>query len=141
MKPLVMRLVVVALSFALGACARAPSDSPEAAYRAFAEALRRGDGRTAYAALSSATRERVEARTRAVSEASQGLVKNDPALVFFQSGTRPGPLGELTRVSADDAQAVLEVAGASGPQEVKLVRESGRWLVDLSDPLARRELP
>lgn len=135
------RAVVMSLSLLLGACAREPADSPEAAYRGFAEALRRGDGRAAYAALSPATKAKVEARTKELSQASGGLIKEDPALVFFQSGTPPRPIGEVKRLSADETAAVLEVAGAAGPQQVKLVRESGRWLVDLTEPLERRDTP
>lgn len=141
MKRGVMGRVAITLWLLLGACAREPAGSPEAAYRAFAEALRRGDGRTAYAALTPATKAKIEARSKEVSQASGGLVKDDPALIFFQSGTPPGPIGQVKRVSGDDAVAVLEVAGAQGPQRVKLVHETGRWLVDLSESLERRDAP
>ena len=77
-------------------------------------------------------------------EASKGVVRDEPELLLFQ-GTRPGPLGEVTQVKADDTSALLKVASAAGPREVKLVKDSGKWLIDLSDtipqPTERRETP
>lgn len=134
-------LVVIAVAGSGLACARAPADSPEAAWRAFAIAVRKGDARGAYAALSPATREKIEARARAIAAASGGVIKNEPALMFFQSGTRPAPMGDVKRLSADDAVAVLEVGVPGGSQQVKLVRDSGRWLVDLSDTPELRGAP
>jgi hypothetical protein len=116
-------------------CARPPPSSPQAAYEAFATALRRGDARTAYASLSRSTQDAMTARSRAISEASGGVVRDEPALAMFQSGTRPAPLGEVTLVEESAGRAVLEVSGV----RVRMIQDDGgRWAVDLSDLYAAK---
>ena len=137
----VMRLMwLVVLVALLAGCRREPPNSPEAAYRGFIEALQKGNTRKAWASLSAPTRHKVEERSKAIAEASKGVVRDEPELLLFQ-GTRPGPLGEVTQVKVDDTSALLQVASAGGPREVKLVKDSGKWLIDLSDTLERRDLP
>ncbi len=132
--------VLLSLLLVLPGCRRPAADSPEAAYRTFATALQRADTRRAWALLSPATKENVTARAKAISAASQGVVRDEPEALLFQA-SRPGPLGEVTQVKADDTSAVLKVATAGGEREVKLVKESGRWLIDLSDTLEDRGSP
>ena len=132
--------VVLLLVMAAGCRREAPTNSPEAAYRGFIEALQKGNTRKAWASLSAPTRHKVEERSKAIAEASKGVVRDEPELLLFQ-GTRPGPLGEVTQVKVDDTSALLQVASAGGPREVKLVKDSGKWLIDLSDTLERRDLP
>ncbi len=133
-----MRIVgVVLLVFVAAGCRREAPNSPEAAYRGFIEALQKGNTRKAWASLSPETRRKVEERSKAISEASKGVVRDEPELLLFQ-GTRPGPLGEVTQVKTDDSSAVLRVASTSGSREVKLVKDSGKWLVDLSDSIPTR---
>lgn len=133
------RLLPLLLSLcALAGCREQPPSTPEAAYRAFASALRAGDRAAAYAALSEPTREAIEARATQIAEASKGMVKNDPAVMLFQSGTRPEPLGEVKVLEQHDTTAVLEVGGA----RVTMVRDTaGRWRVDLHDAFAARGAP
>ncbi len=144
--PMVIRLIAVVLlvTVAVG-CRAEPANSPEAAYRAFIEAVQKGNTRKAWQSLSPATRQKVEERSKAIAEASKGVVRDEPELLLFQ-GTRPGPLGEVTQVKADDTSALLKVASASGAREVKLVKDSGKWLIELSDTIPhpkpeRRETP
>lgn len=139
---MLMRTVglVFLLVVATAGCRREPANSPEGAYRGFIEALQKGNTRKAWASLSAATRHKVEERSKAIAEASKGVVRDEPELLLFQ-GTRPGPLGEVTQVKADETSALLQVASASGPREVKLVKDSGKWLIDLSDTLDRRDKP
>lgn len=132
-------LAAVVVMAAVG-CRREAPDSPEGAYRGFVEALQRGNPRMAWSMLSPETREQVQARAKAIAETSKGVVRDEPESLLFQ-GTRPGPLGEVTRVSADEQRATLRVASASGTREVRLVRNSGRWLIDLSDNIERRGSP
>jgi hypothetical protein len=132
-------LAAVVVVAAVG-CRREAPDSPEGAYRGFIEALQRGNARKAWSMLSPGTREQVQARARAIAETSRGVVRDEPESLLFQ-GTRPGPLGEVTQVSADEQRATLRVASASGTREVKLVKNSGKWLIDLSDNIERRGSP
>jgi hypothetical protein len=141
-KQMVTRVMgVVVLLAVTASCRREPANSPEAAYRAFIEAVQKGNTRKAWASLSHRTRQKVEERSKAIAEASKGVVRDEPEQLLFQ-GTRPGPLGEVTQVKADDTSALLRVASASGPaREVKLVKDSGKWLIDLSDNIDRSDAP
>lgn len=125
---------MVAVLALTASCRREPANSPEAAYRAFIEAIQKGNTRKAWNALSSATRKKVEERSKAIAEASRGVVIDQPEQLLFQ-GTRPGPLGEVTQLEATESSALLRVASASGAREVKLVKDSGTWLIDLSDSI------
>ena len=119
----------------LVACDRPAPRTPEAGYRAFADAVRRGESKPAWAALSKGTQSRLEARSKAISEASKGLIRDEPALMLLQSGIRPAPSQEITvkTVTSDGGTATLEVAGNSGTQQITMIRDGDRWLVDLSD--------
>lgn len=119
-------------------CARPEAPTPENGYRAFAQALRVGDARTAWAALSPATQQLAQARSKALSEASGGVVKDEPALMLLQSGTRPrtepdGGLGRVTLLSTDGGAAVLEVTSGPTTQHITMVRVGTRWAVDLRE--------
>lgn len=109
----------------------------ELAYRAFVEAVRRGDSTTAWGALSQRTKQLMAAKSKIVSEASMGVVKDEPALMLFQSGTRPAPTGEVKVLESDGGTAVIEVSLSGRPHQIVMVRESDRWVVDLSDVLQR----
>lgn len=130
-----MRWAWLAVAVLGAGCDRPAEGSPEAAWHRFALALRRGDARAAYAGLSRETRALAETRARQISEASKGLVKNEPALMLFQAGTRPAPPGRVTVVEVAPTSAVLEVTGEAGTQRVKLVKDGEQWLVDLSQTL------
>jgi hypothetical protein len=121
-------------------CRQETENSPEAAYRSFIEAVQKGNTRKAWTALSPATRQKVTERSQAISEASKGVVRNEPEQLLFQ-GTRPGPVGKVSQLKADEVSALLSVTSASGPREVKLVKDSGKWLIDLSDTIPKRDAP
>ena len=130
-----MRLGVVLMFMLAVACRREPSTAtPELTYRTVTDALQKGQARQAWNLLSATTRERVTAKSKQLSEASQGLVRDEPETLLFQ-GSRPGVISEITQVRADETTATLEVKSAGGTHEVKLVKDSGKWLVDLSDTL------
>lgn len=121
-------------------CQRPAAPTPENGYRAFAEALRLGDARTAWAALSPATQQLAKVRSKAISEASGGVIKDEPALILLQSGMRPrtepdGSMGLVKLVSTDGGTAVLEVTSGATTQHITMVRVAARWAVDLCDIL------
>jgi hypothetical protein len=136
-----MRLAGFTLWFVLCACERPPApNTPQGSYLSFAEALRRGDSKGAWGLLSKPTQAAMEARARRISEASRlpgadggVLIKNEPALMLFQSGNRPGPIGEVALQSSDAGAAVLTVG--ADHQAISMVREGERWVVDLSATL------
>ena len=129
-----MRGLLLVAMLCFGACARAKPGTPEGAYLAFATALQRSDARTAWSLLTQSTRDVVKQKSKAISEASKGAVRDEPEVLLFAAG-RAGAPGEIKVVSADDARAVLKVTGAGGEREVTLVKDSGKWLIDLSDQL------
>lgn len=110
-----------------------PPDTAEGAYRSFNAALQRGNDEAAWKALSSATQKAMEARAKAIAEASKGAVQDDPRALLFQG--RPGVITGLTQLGTDGGVTVLEVATASGTREVKMVKDSGGWFVDLTENL------
>lgn len=119
----------------LGACGRPRWDKPDEAYRTFSSALRKGDLATAWGGLSEQTRKLAEARSKEVSAASGGSVKDEPMLMFFASGYKPLPQGDLKVATQEGQNAVVEVAigDAALPQAQKMTKEGDRWLVDLTD--------
>lgn len=121
-------------------CEKAPPKAvavtPEAAYLGFAESLERRDSAAAYQALSKGTRGHLEARTRAIADASAGLIPDAPARVLFESGSPARSVSELTVkvLERTENEATLEVTSPGGTQKVKMVREAPdeRWAVDLA---------
>jgi hypothetical protein len=138
-----MRLSLLVPITLLLACERPAPRTPEAGYRAFADAVRRGESKPAWAALTRPTQTALEARSKAISEASKGLIRDEPALMLLQSGIRATPSQELTikTLSSDGGTATLEVAGSTGTQRITMIHDGDRWLVDLSDVLLQGTNP
>lgn len=128
-------ILTLTLAGALSGCSRPRWDKPDEAYKAFSGALRRNEIKTAWDGLSEGTRKAAEARSKEVSKASGGSVKDEPMIMFFASGYKPLPQGEL-RVAKEEGQtAVVEVAISDGgvTQSQKMVKEGDRWVVDLTE--------
>lgn len=136
----VMRALLVVCLVGLSACRREPASSPEGVYRGFVDALQKGNARKAWAALSRPTQAKVEARSKLIVEASKGTVRDEPQLLLFQ-GSRPGPIEEIAQVRGDETSAVLQVKSGGGTREVKLLKDSGRWVIDLTDTLEGSNSP
>lgn len=137
--PMRAGLLLVVLVMIPG-CRRPAVDSPEAAYRTFVTALQRSDSKTAWKLLTPGTREKATALSKAISEASKGVVRDEPEILLFQS-SRPPTAGDITQVRADETTAVLKVSSAGGEREVKLVKDAGKWQIDLSDSIEGSDKP
>lgn len=126
---------VIVTLLALGGCSRPRWDKPDDAYRSFASAVRKGEYKTAWDALSAETRKKMEERAKAVSQASGGSVKDEPMLMFFASGYKPLPQGELKVAKEEGQSAVVEITIADGgvTQSQKMIKEGDRWAVDLTE--------
>jgi hypothetical protein len=130
-----LALITLATAVLASSCRHEPSQAtPELAYRTFVDFLQKGQARQAWNLLSAPTREKVSARSKQLAEASKGQVRDEPETLLFQ-GSRPGVISAISQVRADETSATLQVTSATGTHEVKLVKDSGRWLVDLSDTL------
>jgi hypothetical protein len=123
----------MALAVVLLGCGGPRWDKPDEAYKTFSAALRKNDVQTAWSGLSAETKKAVEERSKAVSAASGGTVKDDPMLMFFASGYKPLPQGDVKVVSEEGQSAVVEVAVGSTTQSQRMLKEGGRWTVDLTD--------
>lgn len=134
-KPLMGRALVLLTLFGLAGCRSDRYDTPEDAYRLFSAALKRSDVNAAWGALSSDTRALLEQKSKEVSAVSKGAIKDEPKLLTFVSGVKVLPIGAVTVLSADGAQAVLEVTDGSGKRKQKMVKADNRWYVDLTDSL------
>ncbi len=122
-------LVAIA-AFALGCRKPLAPETPENAYRNLGEAIRASDAARAFSLLSTQTRQRLEKRAEQIASASNGLIQNDPAVIFFQSGIAPGSVDtvEVLQQSAETATVVIRPSGIA----VAMVREGDLWRVDLS---------
>ncbi|MBL8950791.1 MAG: hypothetical protein JNK82_08450 [Myxococcaceae bacterium] len=116
-------------------CNRPRWDKPDEAYKAFSSAVRRSDVKVAWEALSADTRKAAEARSRALAQASGGSVKDEPMLMFFASGYKPLPQGDVKVAKEEGQSAVVEVAVGDGgvSQSQRMVKEGDRWAVDLTE--------
>jgi hypothetical protein len=123
----------------LGACARPPSvETPVSAYKQFAEALRRGDDpKLIWNLLSTSTQEMLKARSKEISAASEGMIRDEPVLMLVQTGVKPLPIGEIKLIDEQPTSARLEVMGQNGPEQLTMLREADRWRVDLSEVLKK----
>lgn len=137
-----VRVFMLVLSLSAVTCQKAPAADPEAAYRTFAAALRRGDTKTAYGSLSDATRKAAELHSATIAGATRGAVRDLPELMLLQSGTRPEAVGEVKVIERSESWAILEVGSSTGQARVKLVREAnGRWAIDLTHAYPQQVTP
>lgn len=130
-------LLWLLLVLGLTACNRYRWDTPEAAYASFARAVQRGEYQVAYQALSAETRQAIAVRSREISQASGGALKDDPAVLAFASGVKPTPVSEVKVVKREDQVATVAVTAGGATQQQRMVKEGEQWKVDLSETFGR----
>jgi hypothetical protein len=124
----------LALVLLLQACRRNNSpQTPEGAYRLFGQVLRSGDATAAFAMLTRESRKQMEAKTSAIADASQGMIRNEPALILFQSGVAASDVDTVV-VTEETSERATVVVEPNGPR-ITLLREDGRWAIDLTSLL------
>ncbi len=134
-------VLLLGLAVGLAACRNDRADRPEDAYRLFSSALKRSDVNAAWDALSADTKALLEKKSKAVSQASNGAIKDEPKMLTFVSGVKVQPIGEVKVLKTEGAVAMLEVTDASGKREQKMVKVDNRWYVDLTDSLGGAAAP
>jgi hypothetical protein len=136
----------VLLFAALMGCQKASAETPDGAFRVWADTLRKGDAKAAFAALSDTSRAALSARSKALSEASKGSLKDEPAALLV-SPRRASPVVAVAVATNDGTRAELAVttcrdaldergacpAGADVQERVTMVKEAQRWAVELPE--------
>lgn len=136
-------LLVVVVAVCAFACEKQVAGSPESAFRQFNDAVRRHDERAAFALLSASSRSALELQARQVSAALDAGV--EPHALAFRTNRRSPALLAVEVKQATDSRAMLNVklcqqpldtagtcpAGQDVQEEVTLVREAERWLIEL----------
>ena len=122
-------LSLAAIAF-LTACPAPVSDTPEDAYRAFAEAANKGDGAVALSRLAAASQESLRRDMGAVATASAGSMRDDAAAFTFH-GSRGSPVPSVRLLKKEQDRATVEVTARDGTHEVSLVREGAEWRIEL----------
>ena len=121
-------------------CQRAQAESPEDAYRAFLRAIQKDEDTTAFATLSTPSRQALEVRAHAASDASGGAIPADAAKLL--SGyARPAPVTEIRTMQEDHTHVTLEVTAGGEKSQVKMVQERQGWRIDVSQALSGAVVP
>ncbi|QSQ23846.1 hypothetical protein JY651_02350 [Pyxidicoccus parkwayensis] len=126
-------VALVLLGLGLGGCNR--QDSPQGAYRAFYDSVRKGERKDAWAVLSKATQDALTERAKAVGEASGSAEKPEPLDFFFANVPPPPDVTEVSLVREEGDTATVLVRSAGSNHEVRMVREPSGWKVDLTASL------
>jgi len=143
----VMRSLPLLAALSVAACQKGPPTTPEAAFRAFGDAVKRQDARSAFELLGPKSRAALEARSKALAVESKGAVRDEPALLAFRTPAQPAPVVSIVVAQADEAAAVLEVktcrqaldasgacpAGADVQERVTMTKVGQRWGVELPE--------
>lgn len=137
-----LRSLIAACALGLvAACSHTPPDAtPEGAVREFIERMERVDGdperaRAAYELLSASTRENLIERARRASHASGRPMKPEEMLAPSRFVLLFRPHQMQARITGN--RAVVDVTGMDpnvDRAQVPLVREDGRWRVELDLP-------
>jgi hypothetical protein len=129
-----MRRVLVVLAFHACASPQPPPGAagPAEAVQEFATAVQKGDAATAWSLLSSRTQQQAEeiaARARAAS--ADGKPESGRAMLF--ASALPGRPVEA-RLVRQEGDAAEVRTNENGGRVYRVVREGGRWRVDLDLP-------
>ena len=126
--------LLLAALLCLAACAR-PTDVAVQ----FHDALAREEGNKAFGMLSARAQAELTRIAKAAHDKSGGAVSEDPAAMIVRGDRSlyplPTQIGQhevrATQLSADGARAKVSVQIGEARHEMDLVREGGRWKVDL----------
>ena len=132
---MVMWRSLVFVVLACSACQRPRGDDPAEQYLLITKSAQRGDSKTAFAALSSATQRKVEAQARELAALSDGGVRDDPPNLLFRQLQLPSAAPDITVTKRDANTAILKVVVGARTADVRMVLENGVWKLDLLDVL------
>jgi hypothetical protein len=132
-------LAAVALAAAVaGRSCRVTQPGPEAAVREMIQAAKTGNRDAVLGLLTPATRDRLEAEARRATDlvgASQRYAAKD--LISIGSSDGVADPSDITVVEERGERAVVEVVSPTGRARVNLIKQDGRWRIDLPQYGAR----
>jgi hypothetical protein len=132
-------LAAVALAAAVaGRSCRVTQPGPEAAVREMLQAAKTGNRDAVLVLLTPATRDRLEAEARRATDlvgASQRYAAKD--LISIGSSDGVADPSDITVVEERGERAVVEVVSPTGRARVNLIKQDGRWRIDLPQYGAR----
>lgn len=128
----IMRGIAFLAILGISACELPTTADPVAAYLSFQKAAQGRNAQSAFAALSSATKEVTRHRSKAISTASGGVIKDDPIPMVMTSPLRRSETAKprVSKTEKDTAWVLIDENGRLS--EVKLVLEQGKWKIDLT---------
>lgn len=127
-----MRGIGFLVILGISACELPTTADPVGAYLGFQKAAQGRNAQSAFAALSSATKEVTRQRSKAISIASGGVIKDDPISMVMTPPLRRSETAKprVSKIEKDTAWVLIDENGR--PSEVKLVLEQGKWKIDLT---------
>jgi hypothetical protein len=135
-------VLLLALAVPATGCNRPDFSRPVEAYLSLARALQKGDAKTAWNAVSTPTRERLEKRAKEISAGSGGALREEPAALFFGASYDRRPVKEVKLLREEGNVAILSVVPDEGPpREVRMVKEEDGWKLDASQDLQEQVAP
>jgi len=109
------------------------SAGPAEAVQDLAAALQKGDANTAWSLLSTRTQQQAdEIALRARAFAADGGPESGRAMLFASALPGRAPDARVVSLSGDSAE--VRTSDDGGERTFRVVRESGRWRVDLDLP-------
>ncbi len=111
-------------------------DRPDDAYRAFAKAFAERNADTAWKLLSSSTRALLTSTAKATALAEHAKAPKDGRGLMFEGESLARKVKAVAIIREGDERATVEVLDdAGGRAKVAMVRERGKWRVDLTKEL------
>jgi len=126
---------VFAAGLLLLGCHKPSAATPDAEYRAFAQAVaaaHQGKEEKLLEFFDAPTRAALQARAKAASEATGKNMPDDAAYQLVLGASNVPPLADVKVADEQGDMATVEVVTDGGARgQVKMVREKGRWRIHL----------
>ncbi|HLV59988.1 MAG TPA: hypothetical protein VKY51_01145 [Fredinandcohnia sp.] len=124
--------IPLVFALALLGCS-ATADTPDRAFRAFVTHLQAGEVDEAWELLSRRSQDELTRIVHERSVASEGAIPDDPKRVALGDAELARPIDAVEIQSQTEDRATLLVRSGEETMPVQMVRENGKWKVELVD--------